>query len=135
MLYWRRVTRYRYCMRRVLVIFLILLYPLNVLALSTALVQHGHATERAFVQPAQPGESPGADLDAGLAADLSTALDCDAGCDIDPDEPPPGADLHSIFGRTHCLRPAGLWGIAAPPHDAALQRRAVPPPVKPPRLA
>jgi len=120
-------------MRRVLVIFLILLYPLNVLALSSALVQHGHATERALVQATQAGSD--ADRAAHLAADLASALDCDTSCDIDPDEPPPGADLHAISGRTHCLRPAGLWGIAAPPHDAALQRRSIPPPVKPPRLA
>lgn len=132
-------------MRRVLVIFLILLYPLNVLALTSALVQHGHATERAIVQATQAGADAdraahlaanlAANLAADLATDLASALDCDTSCDIDPDEPPPGADLHAISGRTHCLRPAGLWGIAAPPHDAALQRRSIPPPVKPPRLA
>jgi len=133
MLYWRRVTRYRYCMRRVLVIFLILLYPLNVLALSTALVQHGHATERVLVQATHA--DPVAGLATELAADLAAALDCDTSCDIDPDEPPSGADLHSILGRPHGLQPAGLRGIAAPPHDAALQRRSLPPPVKPPRLA
>lgn len=122
-------------MRRVLVIFLILLYPLNVLALSTALVQHGHATERVLAQATAPDGDPATGSATELATGLAAALDCDTSCDIDPDEPPPGADLHSILGRTHCLRPAGLWGIAAPPHDAALQRRSIPPPVKPPRLA
>lgn len=122
-------------MRRVLVIFLILLYPLNVLALSGALAQHGHAEQRVAVQASQPDAGLATEAATDLATELAAALDCDAGCDIDPDEPPPGADLHSIHGRTHCLRPAGLWGIAAPPHDAALQRRSIPPPVKPPRLA
>lgn len=117
-------------MRRALVLFLILLFPLNVLALTTSLVQHGHAAQR--LDARAPIVAPAdADADAGLAA----ALDCDTSCDIDPDEPPAAGDLHTVLNEALRLQPAGLSGTAAPPPDAARHCRAIPPPVKPPRSA
>ena len=116
-------------MRRALVLFLILLFPLNVLALTTSLVKHGHAAER--MDARATSTSAPADADAGLAA----ALDCDTSCDIDPDEPPAAGDLHTILNGALRLQPAGPSGTAAPPPDAAHRGRVIPPPVKPPRAA
>lgn len=120
-------------MRRALVLFLILLFPLNVLALTTSLVQYGHAAQRPDARAAivAPADAAAAAAAAGLAA----ALDCDTSCDIDPDEPPAAGDLHAVLNEALRLQPAALSGTATPPADAARHRRAIPPPVKPPRVA
>jgi len=121
------------CMRRVLVIFLVLLFPLNVFALSlsvatmpaAALAQAADAKDRVHV--------PAALADAGqVSADDTGAGDPG---DIDPDEPPAGADIHYIVGHAGCLHIAGLSSASPALHDAAPRCHSVPPPVKPPRAA
>jgi len=121
------------CMRRVLVIFLVLLFPLNVFALSlsvatmpaAALAQAADANDRVHV--------PAALADAGeVSADDTGAGDPG---DIDPDEPPAGADIHYIVGHAGCLHIAGLSSASPALHDAAPRCHSVPPPVKPPRAA
>jgi hypothetical protein len=118
-------------MRRVLVIFLILLYPLNVFALSMSAAS--------LAQPADAAERVHAPADAGLGDASGGATDCDGGCDIDfdidPDEPHSGADLHYIVGQGGCLQAAGLGACAVALHDAAPRCHSIPPPVKPPRAA
>jgi len=121
------------CMRRVLVIFLVLLFPLNVFALSlsvatmpaAALAQAAGAKDHVHVAAAL--------ADAGDVADDDTGSG-DPG-DIDPDEPPAGADIHYIVGHAGCLHIAGLSSAAPALHDAASRCHSVPPPVKPPRAA
>ena len=122
-------------MRRALVIFLVLLFPLNVFALSlsvatmpaAALAQAADAKERVHA-PAALADS-----------DLRAISGCDDACndpgDIDPDEPPAGADLHYIVGHAGCLHRAGLSSASPALHDAAPRCHSVPPPVKPPRVA
>ncbi|TQK11975.1 hypothetical protein FBX97_1927 [Herbaspirillum sp. SJZ107] len=121
------------CMRRVLVIFLVLLFPLNVFALSlsvatmpaAALAQAAGAKDRVHVAAALADAGDVADDDAGSG---------DPG-DIDPDEPPAGADIHYIVGHAGCLHIAGLSSASPALHDAAPRCHSVPPPVKPPRAA
>ncbi|WP_141830678.1 hypothetical protein [Herbaspirillum sp. SJZ107] len=120
-------------MRRVLVIFLVLLFPLNVFALSlsvatmpaAALAQAAGAKDRVHVAAALADAGDVADDDAGSG---------DPG-DIDPDEPPAGADIHYIVGHAGCLHIAGLSSASPALHDAAPRCHSVPPPVKPPRAA
>jgi hypothetical protein len=116
-------------MRRALVIFLILLFPLNVFALSMSAAT--------LAQPAGTHERAGAAA-AQVAGDLDDDFGGDGGCDpgdIDPDEPPAGADLHYIVGHAGGLHVAGWSRAAAALHDAAPRCHAVAPPVKPPRAA
>ena len=126
------------CMRRVLVIFLVLLFPLNVFALSlsvatmpaAALAQAAGAKDRLHVPPAL--------ADAGaVSGDDTGSSDTGSGDrgDIDPDEPPAGGDIHYIVGHAGCLHIAGLSSAAPALHDAASRCHSVPPPVKPPRAA
>lgn len=105
-------------MRRILVIFLILLFPLNVLALSmsVSLVQHD-----------------GASAHAGVVS--GDAFEGDTQADIDPDEPPAAAELHDFMNHDGCLQFAALGAPAVPPHSAAACCLSLPPPDKPPRLA
>ena len=105
-------------MRRLLVIFLILLFPLNVLALSMS------------VSMAQPD---GANTHAGATS--IGAFQGDANPDIDPDEPPSVADLHDLVHQDGRLHLAGLRAAAVPRHAAPPDRLSLPPPDKPPRLA
>lgn len=115
-------------MRRVLVIFLILLFPLNVFALSmsVASLPHDHVAALAGSVDADAADS---------SAGASAATDCETSCDIDPDEPPSGAELHYIIG--HALAPpfAGPSAAAFPPHDADRHHHFIAPPIKPPRAA
>lgn len=116
-------------MRRVLVIFLILLFPLNVFALSMSAAspwQHGDAKAQVHAALADAGQTGGAGDDSGGGnVDL----------DIDPDEPPSAGDLHYIFGHGASLQFTCLPSRAVPLHDAAPYCHALPPPVKPPRAA
>jgi len=127
-------------MRRVLVIFLVLLFPLNVFALSLSVATMGVATmpAAALAQAADAKDRvhvPAALADAGDASDGDIgANDGDPG-DIDPDEPPAGADLHYIVGHAGGLHLAGLSGASSALHDAAPRCHSVAPPVKPPRAA
>jgi hypothetical protein len=107
-------------MRRILVIFLILLFPLNVFALSLSVssAQGGGAHEHAI---------------AALAVD--GGQDAESRGDVDPDEPPSVADLHDLVNQERPLHLAGPCAGAVPLHDPAPRGHAFPPPVKPPRLA
>lgn len=107
-------------MRRAFVIFLILLFPLNVLALSWSV-----ATEPATMTA--PADAP-ADTDSFFAK----LFDADTTLDLDPDEPPP-MDLHDIVNHEAGLQFITLPGRAASCHDARRQCLSIPPPVRPPR--
>lgn len=107
-------------MRRALVIFLILLFPLNVFALSMSAASpwpQGEAKVQAAF--ADLGQDDGADVD----------------LDIDPDEPPSASDFHYIVGDGAVLQFTCLPSRAAPLHDAPPYCHAIPPPIKPPRAA
>lgn len=105
-------------MRRILVIFLILLFPLNVLALSMS------------VSTAQPD---GASTHAGVTS--IDAFQGDANPDIDPDEPPAAAELHDLMNQDGRFYQPGLRAAVRTPHAAPPYRLSLPPPDKPPRLA
>jgi len=120
-------------MRRVLVIFLILLFPLNVFALSMSAAspwQHGDAKAQPHAALADAGQDEGAADDS-----CSGNGGCNVDLDIDPDEPPSAGDLHYIFGDGASLQFTCLPSRAVPLHDAAPYCHALPPPVKPPRTA
>lgn len=124
MLYWHRpVIRYR--MRRVFVIFLILLFPLNVFALS-----HSMAT-------AGPGAAPFLAASEGQAYSATSAADIgiDTASELDPDEPPAGMDLHDIVDLDPGLRLAALREAGAAPRTARRPWHALCPPLRPPRAA
>lgn len=105
-------------MRRILVIFLILLFPLNVMALSmsVSMAQQDGASAHAGVAPAD-------------------AFQGDTHPDIDPDEPPAAAELHDLMNQDGCLQLAAPGAAAVAPHAAAPYCFSLPPPDKPPRLA
>ncbi|MCD2518089.1 hypothetical protein LQ564_17405 [Massilia sp. G4R7] len=102
-------------MRRFFVIFLILLFPLNVFALSMSAsgAQQGDAAAL-VIEDSSKGEARG---------------------DVDPDEPPSVADLHDIVNHESSLRLAAWPAGALPPHDAAPHSHSSPPPLKPPCVA
>lgn len=110
-------------MRRVLVIVLILLFPLNVfaLSLSASLFQADSAMD--VQEPAV------------LAVTVQPADGhaCELACDIDPDEPPGHQDLHDIIHLEAALRQAGPADRSMACHDARARCCCLPPPVKPPR--
>ncbi|KFI07114.1 hypothetical protein [Massilia sp. BSC265] len=104
-------------MRRILVIFLILLFPLNVMALSMSVSM---------------AQQDGASAHAGVAS--GDAFQGDTHPDIDPDEPP-AAELHDLMYQDGCLQLAVLAAAVVAPHAAAPYCFSLPPPDKPPRLA
>jgi len=109
-------------MRRAFVIFLILLFPLNVLALSLS-VSSAQADPVALAGPA---DTPVSDsLFAGM-------FDIDTTLDLDPDEPP-AMDLHDIVNHDTCVQLPALPGGPALRHEARGHCHSTPPPVKPPR--
>jgi hypothetical protein len=107
-------------MRRFLVILLILLFPLNVLALSMS------------VSAAQPD---GASVQPGAVVAAGGAFAGDANPDIDPDEPPTVAEPHDFMNLDGRLHLAGCGAAVLTPHGAPPCRLSLPPPDKPPRLA
>jgi len=109
-------------MRRFFVIFLILLFPLNVLALSLSVA----AARPHLVQSDVSSLASDASAFAGL-------VDVDTTADIDPDEPP-AMDLHDIVNHETVLQLAALPGRLARCHDARRHCHSLPPPVKPPRV-
>lgn len=124
MLYWHRhVPQDR--MRRALVIVLVLLFPLNVFALSmsASLFQAAVAQEPAGMSTASAGDSQPDD-----------GFDCERACDLDPDEPPGHQDLHDIVHLEAALRQAAPADRTATRHDAWRPRLSIPPPVRPPRV-
>jgi hypothetical protein len=102
-------------MRRVFVICLILLLPLNMFALAMA---------ASAMLPPEPSQrvttsEPLVQLaSAPVFADayLPDNYDCQSSCDIDPDEPPAGADVHDAVNEELSLRLADVrGGVSAPP--------------------
>ena len=112
------------CMRRALVIVLVLLFPLNVFALSmsASLFQAVVAPETADVSTATSADSQ---PDEGFV--------CEAACDLDPDEPPGHQDLHDIVTLEAALQTSAPADRTAARHDACRARLSIAPPVKPPR--
>lgn len=104
-------------MRRAFVIFLILLFPLNVFALSMSVSSTGQAAAIEQVMASAPADA-GSD-----AVQLG---------DLDPDEPPSGMDFHDS------VHAAGLPQAALPPdgsvssHVPVRHGLAPFPPIKPP---
>jgi len=102
-------------MRRVFVICLILLLPLNMFALAMA---------ASAMLPPEPSQRA---ADAAPVVQLTSApvfadaylpdnYDCQSSCDIDPDEPPAGADVHDTINEALSLRLADVrGGVPAPP--------------------
>ena len=128
-------------MRRVFVICLILLFPLNVLALSlsAATLQWAGAPAHADTASAAPATAFATPVVSAVvvdsAADHGAGFDCRALCDLDPDEPPSGADFHDSVNkdsRAQFLHPPG-W--AAAPTAPAHHGRSCAPPTKPPPIA
>lgn len=115
-------------MRRVFVIFLILLFPLNVLALSMSASSMQQASVAA---PSACAQAAAGDF---LADSASTGpSDGQAGGDIDPDEPPSSGDFHEPVDQHGGLRlplpPAGPLAPYAPPlHDHPSFAPIKPPP-------
>jgi hypothetical protein len=110
-------------MRRAFVIFLILLFPLNVFALSMSVssIQQAGAVEH--VLPSAPADSGG---DAGMDLELASLGD------VDPDEPPSGMDHHdSVSGLGQVLPALPSDGLVSP-HVPLRHGLAPFPPIKPP---
>ncbi|HEX8602903.1 MAG TPA: hypothetical protein VF774_09695 [Pseudoduganella sp.] len=100
-------------MRRVFVIFLILLFPLNVLALSLSVssMQPAGSTQSVFAPaPADvdAGSNFDSDSDSFPAGHFAGAPDSQSTCDIDPDEPPSGTDFHDWVSREAQSQPVVL---------------------------
>lgn len=118
-------------MRRFFVICLVLLFPLNVLALSLS------------VASLQTGENPHAALPAAPASDttseadrhLAEALDCKLTCDLDPDEPPSGADFHDTVNEGDEPQFTGTPLRTVAPFTPTRHLLSAFPPLKPPPLA
>ncbi|WP_305824475.1 hypothetical protein [Massilia brevitalea] len=119
-------------MRRAFVIFLILLFPLNVLALSLSVA----ATQAGAAGVAVQLDAPSSASTSSSAGDslFAKVFDIDTSADLDPDEPP-AMDLHDIVNHEAGLRLHLLPGRAALCHDARRHCHFLPPPVKPPRAA
>ncbi len=104
-------------MRRAFVIFLILLFPLNVFALSTSVTS---------MQPA------GALASVDAAADALGAPGMQTMGDVDADEPPTGTDFHDSVNEEGRLQAAVLPGRLTPAHLPSRRGLAPFPPIKPP---
>lgn len=125
-------------MRRFFVICLTLLLPLNMFALAMAASAMQPAAATEHVTPSQVLIHTAAletDAAVPLFADayLGGGYDCQAGCEIDPDEPPAGADVHDSMvedlGLLLSGRPGGTVAPRAPPRA----NHSSLPPLKPPR--
>ena len=105
-------------MRRAFVIFLILLFPLNVFALSMS------------VSSMQSGAVQHVTLAAD--GDAMGAPDMQAMGDPDSDEPPAGYDFHDSVNEEGRLQSAALPGRSRPALLPPPRGRAPFPPIKPP---
>ena len=119
-------------MRRLFVICLILLLPLNMFALAMA------ASAMLPPEPAQRviASEPLVGLtSAPVFADayLPDNYDCQSSCDIDPDEPPAGADVHDTINDELSLRLADVRGGALAPPSLSHPSQSWHPLLKPPR--
>jgi hypothetical protein len=119
-------------MRRFFVICLILLLPLNMFALAMAAsaMLPADASPRASMSEPLVQVAP-----APVFADsyLADNYDCQASCDIDPDEPPAGNDVHDSVNEEVGLRFADVVGDAVAPHSLSRPSLSWHPPLKPPR--
>jgi hypothetical protein len=107
-------------MRRAFVIFLILLFPLNVLALSMS------------VSSMQSGAVHSLSVSGDAAVDATDAPGIQAMGDPDSDEPPAGYDFHDSVNEEGRLQPAALAGRSRPALLPAQRGLAPFPPIKPP---
>jgi len=127
-------------MRRVFVICLILLLPLNMFALAMAAsaMLPADASQRALATEisghlVQVAPAP-VFADSYLPdAYLPDNYDCQASCDIDPDEPPAGADVHDSVNEDLALRLATICGGALAPPSLSHPSHSWHPLLKPPR--
>ena len=110
-------------MRRVFLIFLILLFPLNVFALSMSAASMQQAGAGAPVAAVWTDEA--AAIDAPAPASI---------VDIDADEPPAGHDFHDSVNDVGRPLPAVLPDRSPAPHPPLRQGRAPVPPIKPPPM-
>jgi hypothetical protein len=113
-------------MRRVFVIFLALLFPLNVFALSMSV---------ASMETAGAARHAASPVSVDAVVHFADMVDGDTACDIDPDEPPAGMDFHD---SVHAAVPVAL---VVPP-DGSIPSPVPPrrgrdplPPIKPPPAA
>jgi hypothetical protein len=114
-------------MRRALVIFLILLFPLNVFALSisAAPVQQS-VVETEHVNSSKPA----------MADSYSTgAADWESKGDLDADEPPASSDFHDSMNERIRLRFPVLPARAILPYAPSVYIHPSFPPIKPPPVA
>ena len=125
-------------MRRFFVICLTLLLPLNMFALAMAASAMQPAAAAEHVTPSEVLIHTAAletDAAVPLFADayLSGGADCQSACDIDPDEPPAGADVHDSVYEELGLRLSGLAeGAIGPPAPPRASHSSFPL-LKPPR--
>jgi len=112
-------------MRRLFVIWLILLFPLNVLAMSMSVAAFEHAQhgqQQSYVEPAAPGADTW----------FSHLFDTRSGGDLDSDEPPAVADLHDQVNEEDqlqlVLQPGRSIAASAPLRHG----QSAFPPLKPP---
>jgi len=121
-------------MRRLFVICLILLLPLNMfgLAMAASALQPAEASEPATSQH-HTVHGAAKVAEAISATYLSAVFDCDFSCDIDPDEPPAGADIHDTVNEEVGLRLALLAGRVLPPGASLRPSHSSAPLLKPPR--
>lgn len=120
-------------MRRFFVICLILLLPLNMFALAMAAsamlpadVAHRVIASEPLVQSAP----------APVFAEsyLLDNFNCQTSCDIDPDEPPAGTDVHDSLNEEVGLRFANVTGGAVAPGPSSPPSHSRHPLLKPPRV-
>jgi len=104
-------------MRRVFVLFLILLFPLNVLALSTSVASLEHTTHTTVTHEASA---------------FTNTIDLQTLGDPDSDEPPAGYDFHDSMNEEGRLQRAVLPGRLVIPPLPARRGLAPFPPIKPP---
>jgi hypothetical protein len=113
-------------MRRLFVIWLILLFPLNVLAMSMSVAAFEHVRHD---QHGQQHVEPAASVADSLFSQL---FDTQSGADLDADEPPAVADLHDQVNEEDqlqlVLQPGRSIAASAPLRHA----QSAFPPLKPP---
>lgn len=120
-------------MRRAFLIFLILLFPLNVLALSWSVATEPAAgSTHTATNTATHVATTAAPDDGATDSFFARLFDVDTTLDLDPDEPP-AMDLHDIVNHEAGQQCITLPSRAASCHDARRQYLSIPPPVRPPR--
>lgn len=121
-------------MRRVLVICLIFLLPLNMFAFAMAAsaMQAGDASEQAVATDKLALSAPGGAISVADAY-LPGPYDCDIACDIDPDEPPASADVHDSVNQEAGIQFALFLDSTVMPVPLPRSSHSSGPLLKPPR--